>query len=103
MLVIHQVFLRFFPCLLILARLAFKGLRNKFTPVKTVKAVVVDKHKTEAFSKYAGSGKREKYIIVFSAEGKKRSFYVSGFSYGGYKLKETGTLTYKGDKIIDFH
>lgn len=82
--------------------IAVKVFKNKLAPVKTVKAVVIDKNKVEVFSKYAGNGKREKYVVVFQAEGKKLSFYVSEFSYRGYKLKETGTLTYKGDRIIDF-
>ena len=28
--------------------------------------------------------------------------FVSEFSYNGYKEKEVGYLTYKGNKIIDF-
>ena len=77
-------------------------IKNKRAPVKTVSAVVVDKHKIETFSKYSGTGKREKYVIIFSANGKKLSFYVSEFSYGGYKINEKGTLKYKGDRLIEF-
>lgn len=88
--------------LFVLIRVIFRVVKNKYAPVKTVKAVVVDKHKIETFSKYSGNGKREKYVIVFSAEGKKLSFYVSEFSYGGYRIKETGKLKYKGDRLIDF-
>lgn len=84
-------------------RLAVKGIRNRYGRIKTVKTTVIDKHKTQMFSKYAGSGKREKFVIVFLAEGKKRAFYVSEFSYGGYRLQETGTLRYQGNKLIDFH
>lgn len=84
-------------------RLAVKWIRNRYGRVKTVRATVIDKHKTETFSKYAGSGKREKYVVVFLAEGKKRAFYVSELSFGGYRLQETGTLRYRGDKLIDFH
>ena len=71
---------------------------NKHAPIKTVKATVIDKHITETFSKYAGNGRQKRYVIVFSAKGKKLSFYVSEFSYNGYRLKEKGTLKYKGDK-----
>lgn len=88
--------------LFVLIIIAVRAVRNKYAPVKTVKAVVIDKHKTETFSKYSGTGKSEKYVIVFSAGGKKLSFYVSEFSYGGYRIKETGTLKYKGNRIIDF-
>ena len=79
-----------------------KAVKNRCAPIKTVKAVVVDKNKVETFSKYSGNGKSEKYVIVFSVNGKKKSFYVSQFSYNGYRINEKGTLKYKGDKLIDF-
>lgn len=79
-----------------------KLVRNRFAPIRSVKAIVVDKNKIESFSKYAGNGKHEKYVIVFSIDGKRKSFYVSQFSYGGYRVNEKGTLKYKGDKIIEF-
>lgn len=82
--------------------LLVKAVKNRCAPIKTVKAVVVDKNKVETFSKYSGNGKSEKYVIVFSVNGKKKSFYVSQFSYNGYRINEKGTLKYKGDKLIDF-
>ena len=82
--------------------LLVKAVKNRCAPIKTVKAVVVDKNKVETFSKYSGNGKSEKYVIVFSANGKKKSFHVSQFSYNGYRINEKGTLKYKGDKLIDF-
>ena len=90
-------------CLLIVVPYAIKVGRNAFSPVKSVKATVVHKQTVETFSKYAGSGKHVKYAVTFSAKGKKRSFYVSEFSYRGYRKGESGTLTYKGDRLIDFH
>ena len=48
------------------------------------------------------TGKSEKHVIVFSVGGKKKSFYVSQFSYNGYRVNERGTLKYKGDKLIEF-
>ena len=83
-------------------RLLIKAIRNKHASVKAVKAVVVDKQIVETFSKYSGNGKHEKYVIVFSVDGKKKSFYVPQFSYGGYRINEKGTLKYKGDKLIEF-
>lgn len=77
-------------------------VRNRFAPIKTVKAVVIDKNIVETISKYSGNGKSKKYVIVFSIDGKKKSFYVSQFSYNGYRLNEKGTLKYKGDKLIEF-
>lgn len=89
--------------LLIAAVYAVKVGRYVFSPVTSVKATVVHKQTVETISKYAGSGKRVKYAVTFSANGKKRSFYVSEFSYHGYRKGESGTLTYKGDRLIDFH
>ena len=80
--------------------LAVKFLRNRLAPAKKVRAKVLDKNKVEFPSKY---GKNAKYAVVFQTDdGKKLSFYVSEFSFGGYHRGETGTLTYKGDRIIDF-
>lgn len=88
--------------LLAMVRLLTKGVKNRYAPMKTVKATVIDKQKIEVFSKYSGNGKNEKYVIVFSVDGRKKSFYVSKFSYGGYRINENGTLKYKGDKLIEF-
>lgn len=88
--------------LLAIIMLLGKPIKNKFSPAKTVKAVVVDKYIVETFSKYAGDGKREKYAVSFSAEGRTKTFYVMDFSYNGYTVGETGTLTYKGDQLISF-
>ena len=81
---------------------AIRFAKNCLAPVKKVRATVIDKNRIEVFSKYSGNGKRYKYAIVFSTSGGKLSFYVSEFSYGGYRKGETGTLTYKGDRLIDF-
>ena len=87
---------------LALVSILVKAVKNRYAPLKTVKAVVIDKNKVENFSKYSGTGKSEKYVIVFSVDGKKKSFYVSQFSYNGYRVNERGTLKYKGDKLIEF-
>ena len=88
---------------LLLGSLPFiKMIINRFAPVRTSKAVVVDKTVIQRFSKYAGDGKAREYVIVFSLEGKKKSFSVSQFSYNGYKINEKGTLTYQGNRIISF-
>ena len=88
--------------LAVMIRLVIKTVRSRYAPVKTVRAVVADKHKIETFSKYAGNGKGEMCVVVFSAEGKKLSFYVSEYSYHGYRVGESGTLKYKGDMLIEF-
>lgn len=88
--------------LVVTVPLAVKIVRNIFAPVTTTKATVVHKQTVESFSKYSGTGKHVKYAVTFSVNGKKRSFYVSEFSYHGYRKGETGTLTYKGDRLINF-
>ena len=87
---------------LAMGRILIRTIKNRYAPIKTAKAVIIDKNKTETFSKYSGDGKAEKYVIVFSVNGKKKSFYVSQFSYNGYRINENGTLKYKGDKLIEF-
>jgi len=82
--------------------LVIKITRDHHAQIKTVPAVVIDKHKIEIVSKYSGTGKQTKYVVVFSVNGKKKSFYVSSFSYNGYRVKEKGRLTYQGDRLIDF-
>ena len=87
---------------LAMGSILIRTIKNRYSPIKTVKAVVIDKNKAATFSKYSGNGKSEKYVIVFSVNGKKKSFYVSQFSYNGYRINEKGTLKYKGDKLIEF-
>ena len=79
-----------------------KLIWDKVAPVKIVKAKVVDKYKPKTFSKASGTFKLETCVVVFETKDKKLSFNVSEFSYGHYKIKEKGTLKYKGTKIISF-
>ena len=90
-------------CLFLIAVYAFRFFRNVCSPVRTVKATVVHKQTVESFSKYAGNGTHTKYAVTFLAGNKKLSFFVSEFSYKGYRINESGTLKYKGTKLIDFH
>ena len=41
--------------------------------------------------------------ITFLCGNKKRYFNVSELSYRNYKVKQKGTLKYKGSQIIDFN
>ena len=79
-----------------------KLIWNKFAPVKTVRAEVIDKYMAGTASKYPGIFKPKRYIIVFATKEKKLSFSVSEFSYQNYKIGEKGTLKYKGNRIISF-
>lgn len=93
----------FFGIILVLGiACAVRFLWDKCCPIKMVKAIVVHKQTVETFSKYSGTGKHTKYAVTFLAGQKKLSFYVSEFSYRGYKVNETGILKYKGRKLIDF-
>ena len=82
--------------------IAKRFLVNQFAPVKSVKAEVFDKYQSNTVSRIPRIYKREQYIVVFAAKEKKLSFCVSEFSYGDYKVKDKGTLKYRGNKIISF-
>ncbi len=76
-------------------------LKKRFAMVKNVRAQLVEKNIYDVFSKTNPNLKA--YTLVFQTEtGKRLSFQVSEFSYGGYKLKKKGTLKYKGDMILEF-
>ena len=79
-----------------------KLILYKSSPIKSVKAEVIDKYKTNAISKYPENWKPKSCVVVFKIQDKKLSFNVSEFSYGNYKIHEKGTLKYKGNKIISF-
>ena len=88
--------------LLLMIWIIGKLLKGRFGKPKTVTAEVIGKQTVEWFSKYAGNGKRTKYAVTFLIDGKKKSFYVSEFSYHGYRKGERGKLTYQGDRLIEF-
>ena len=79
-----------------------KFMQDRLSPVRTAKATVVHKQTVETFSKYSGNGTHTRYSVTFQIGNKKRSFYVLEFSYRGYKVNESGTLKYRGSRIIDF-
>ena len=79
-----------------------KLILRKVSPVKTVKAEVIDKYKSGTVSNYPGTFKSEHYIVVFKTEREKLSFIVSENTYSNYKVKVKGKLKYKGTKILDF-
>lgn len=83
--------------------LIWRFLRGKYGPIKTAKAQVVSKYKLDTQSKIYGSLARPTgYAVVFSINGKTRRFLVSEFSYNGYRKGETGTLRYRGNRIVSF-
>lgn len=89
--------------LFLFGRIIYQVLRNKYAKIKTVKAQVVDKFKADKFAKiYGPAARTPQYYVVFQIGNKKKSFRVSEFSYGGYRVGERGMLKYKGDKLVDF-
>ena len=83
--------------------LLWRLYRGKYGPVRTVKAQVVDKYKLDTQTRvYGNLAKPARFAVVFCVNGKNRRFFVSEFSYGGYRKGETGTLKYRGDRIISF-
>ncbi len=79
-----------------------KLIWNRFAPVKTVKAEVIDKYKHDAVSRYPKAFRPGRHIIVFKTDDKKLSFNVSEYSYSNYPTGKKGTLKYKGSNIISF-
>ena len=71
-------------------------LCSRFGRTVKVSATVVHKQKVEQ-----KSFKTPPYIS-YKMGNKRKSFYVSELSYGGYRKGEKGTLTYRGDRLIDF-
>lgn len=74
-----------------------------FGSVKTVDAKVVKKYKVDEFTKYSGTGKKHRYVVVFETKGKLLRLNVSEAAYSGYRVNEKGSLTYKGNRCIEFN
>ena len=85
----------------IMALFWFNLLKKRLAPVKKVRAQLVEKYVYTPVSRSEANPKV--YVLVFETEkGKRLSFNVPQFSYGGYKLKKKGALKYKGDMILEF-
>ncbi len=81
-----------------------KFFSSRFGRVKTVEAKVVGKFKSDSMTKiYSSAARAPAYTVVFETGGKRRSFRVGEFSYNGYRVGETGTLKYRGSRLISFH
>ena len=101
---IGRIFCILFACFIIFLLTApiIRITISSMSSAKDVKATVIKKYVAQSFSKYAGNGVNEKYMVVFSANGKTKRFQVSQFSYNGYNVNEEGLLTYKGNMLISF-
>lgn len=80
----------------------YRFLKDRFSTVVSVPAVVVDAYRQPLDSGRYGALGREVFVVVFSAEGKRLSFSVSEFTFKSYHAGDTGILCYRGKKLIDF-
>ena len=80
----------------------FRLLRSRFGKTVSVSATVVHKQKVEQKSFKTPPFTTVKYAVAFQIGNKRKSFYVSEISYGGYRKGEKGILTYRGDRLISF-
>lgn len=89
---------------LIIVLISAKYIKNNVSSVKRIKATVIDKQSfiKENVSKSRGVTKQNCYAVTFLTEDKKHTFYVSYNTFTSCKLKQKGTLVYKGDKFLKF-
>ena len=80
----------------------YRIMRMWVLPAKSVKAVVVDKYKYDTPAPRSPTGKDTTYAVIFLVNGKKKRFYVLPFTYDGYRIGESGTLKYKGRRLLGF-
>ena len=100
----HPVrFILLMALMAVYALVIIRFLLSRFGPVRKVSASVIHKQKVEFDAPKAPNGKHTKYAVTFQIQDKTKSFYVSELSYNGYRRGEQGILTYRGDRLIDFH
>lgn len=78
-------------------------LRSKYAKPTKVKATVINKQAyVEKQISHTGEHHIQKYVITFLCGNKNMSFDVSADTYSLLKLKQKGTLTYKGLQFWNF-
>lgn len=99
---INTIFL--FIGIVIIVGLLLRIILNKFGNEKEVEAKVLNKqyYQSRLARKTENFRDEDSYVVTFLAGDKKLSFYVSEYSYNGYKVNQKGTLRYKGTMLIDF-
>ena len=99
---INTIFL--FVGIVITVGLLLRIILNKFGNEKEVEAKVLNKqyYQSRLARKAENFRDEDCYVVTFLAGDKKLSFYVSEYSYNGYKVNQKGTLRYKGTMLIDF-
>ena len=87
--------------LLVIVRVIVRAIKNRYAPVKTVKAVVIDKHTIETFSKYSGTGKRESQSEAFSKAPFTYSFTPVPMSEAGGYFVDSPSVEFSVNKTCD--
>ena len=92
-------------CLVILLSLylfaVVRFILRYFGPVKTAMAEVVAMHRTGIDTNQAQEGNR--CVITFQIGEKRKSFYVTEERCSTFQMGQRGTLTYRGERLVDFH
>ena len=88
----------------IIIGIAMRVLKNMLSKPKIVQTTVVNKQEYEQMNIYKNQTPKEeqKYVVSFLCGGKRKDFYVSLYMYDSLRINQTGKLTYKGDRIMDF-
>ncbi len=76
---------------------------NRFSKIREVNAEVIKKERyAETVIRMKRPTQVYRNVVTFMCSDKKRTFYVSEFSYDGYNVGECGILRYRADEIVDF-
>ena len=99
---INTIFL--FVGIVITVGLLLRIILNKYGNEKEIEAKVINKqyYQSRLARKAENFRDEDCYVVTFLAGDKKLSFYVSEYSYNGYRINQKGTLKYKGTMLIDF-
>ena len=99
---INTIFL--FVGIVITVGLLLRIILNKYGNEKEVEAKVINKqyYQSRLARKAENFCDEDSYVVTFLAGDKKLSFYVSEYSYNGYRINQKGILRYKGTMLIDF-
>lgn len=74
-----------------------------FAPARKIFAVVAEKNTTEFPARQAPDGKVIRYEVTFAFHDKCKTFFVMESDFQNFREGAEGTLTYRGDRLIDFH
>ena len=90
--------------ILIAAGIIIRIIKAKCSAERRIDVSVIDKqtYTQTVMSKSQAPFENKRYVITFLNGDKKLTFYVSHELYNRCEINQTGTLIYKGLRIIDF-